>query len=612
MKKILLFLSLFFVLFVSAQNKYDYFIDLINVKNDQVEVTLTPPAITKDEIHFNFPKTVPGTYAVIDYGRFIDNLRALDENENELEVVKEGNNHFRIKNATKLKRIAYKVNDSFDAIGMENPIFEPAGTNIEAGKNFILNFQGFIGYFEDMIFLPFDVKIAHPADMKAATSLRDMDESDKNDLFSVKSYHDLVDNPAMYCVPDFAKVKVGNTDILVAIYSPSKKANAEYIAKAIDTLLQAQGKYLGGKLPVDNYAFIIYLTKEGGLSGGLGALEHSYSSLYFLQDESNEELVGFLKSIAAHEFFHIVTPLNIHAVQIGNFDYDNPEMSEHLWLYEGTTEYHAHAVQVRYDLITEDNFLETIRDKMEEARTQYDDKLSFTKMSKECLGKYKDQYNNVYAKGMLIGMCLDLKLIEWSKGKYRLMDLINDLAKTYGKDKSFKDDELIGKIQELTYPGIKEFFDKYVYEGNPLPFRECLGVVGVRYMDKVNENQISLGQIELGFNPLTMRLVVNGTDNMNEFGKTMGYQKGDELRKFNGVLLKPENMQEVFGKWKATAKEGDKLTIEVARKKGEKTKNVKLKGKIFPSNVTKYNIVSIDKNAPAEVIALRNAWLKAR
>jgi predicted metalloprotease with PDZ domain len=41
-----------------------------------------------------------------------------------------------------------------------------------------------------------------------------------------------------------------------------------------------------------------------------------------------------------HEFFHIVTPLSIHSKEIQDFDY-NDKMSEHLWMYEGVTEYFA-------------------------------------------------------------------------------------------------------------------------------------------------------------------------------------------------------------------------------------------------------------------------------
>ena len=64
-----------------------------------------------------------------------------------------------------------------------------------------------------------------------------------------------------------------------------------------------------------------------------------------------------LRDFAAHEFFHIVTPLNIHSEQIQPFNFTNPEMSRHLWLYEGMTEYFAGNAQVKAGLITIDEYI---------------------------------------------------------------------------------------------------------------------------------------------------------------------------------------------------------------------------------------------------------------
>jgi predicted metalloprotease with PDZ domain len=36
--------------------------------------------------------------------------------------------------------------------------------------------------------------------------------------------------------------------------------------------------------------------------------------------------------------FHIITPLSIHSKEIQDFDYNDPKMSQHLWMYEGVTD----------------------------------------------------------------------------------------------------------------------------------------------------------------------------------------------------------------------------------------------------------------------------------
>jgi predicted metalloprotease with PDZ domain len=48
-----------------------------------------------------------------------------------------------------------------------------------------------------------------------------------------------------------------------------------------------------------------------------------------------------MMDVVSHEFFHIVTPLSIHSKEIQDFDYNDPKMSQHLWMYEGVTEYFA-------------------------------------------------------------------------------------------------------------------------------------------------------------------------------------------------------------------------------------------------------------------------------
>jgi predicted metalloprotease with PDZ domain len=348
-----------------------------------------------------------------------------------------------------------------------------------------------------------------------------------------------------------------------------------------------------------------------GVSGGYGALEHSYSSLYYLPEMPDNILVPQLREIAAHEFFHIITPLNIHSEEIQYFDYDNPKMSEHLWLYEGTTEYHAQSVQVKYGFYSAKEFLETMKTKMTEAEFGFNDTLPFTEMSKGCLDTFEKQYPNVYAKGALIGMSLDLLLLHESKGKYGLMNLLNDLSKKYGKDKPFKDNELFDVITALAYPSVGSFLKTYVAGTARLPFKELLEYVGVNYTHVEKTKQFTMGQIEIGYNPETKRLIVSGTKNMNDFGKKMGYAPGDEILQINGKKISPMSFKTFRENWTSTVKEGDKLTLLVMRKTADgENKKVKLHSNVFKSEMSKYHIMNFDANATEEQLAIRKAWLE--
>ena len=76
-------------------------IDLVNVDNDRVSVTIDPGSFSKQDISFFIPKTVPGTYSEDNYGKYIEDLKAYDYQGNELLVTSIGINEWNISNATK-------------------------------------------------------------------------------------------------------------------------------------------------------------------------------------------------------------------------------------------------------------------------------------------------------------------------------------------------------------------------------------------------------------------------------------------------------------------------------------------------------------------------------
>jgi predicted metalloprotease with PDZ domain len=71
------------------------------------------------------------------------------------------------------------------------------------------------------------------------------------------------------------------------------------------------------------------------------------------------------------------------------------------------------------------------------------DTMSFTTMSNVLKQPYKDQYINVYQKGSLIGMCLDIIIRKKSNGR-GILDLMQNFLE-YGVSKPFNDNELLLK-----------------------------------------------------------------------------------------------------------------------------------------------------------------------
>jgi predicted metalloprotease with PDZ domain len=136
-------------------------------------------------------------------------------------------------------------------------------------------------------------------------------------------------------------------------------------------------------------------------------------------------------------------------------------------------------MQLQGGLITLEEFLQRMTEKYRSMNYSYDNSIPFTKLSKGVLDKYKEEYGNVYQKGALIGLCLDLYLRSETDGRYGTQQLVRDLSARFGPDKSFQDEDLFKLIAETTkIKGINQFFSDYVSGSKALPLASLLPQIG--------------------------------------------------------------------------------------------------------------------------------------
>jgi len=580
-------------------------IDLVAIKDDKVTVTVTPPKFTSDEITYHIPKTVPGTYSADDYGKFIDNFKALDKNGVALAVAKTDDNSWKISGAKKAVKITYEVNDTYDTENTHD-IFSPAGSNIEADKNIMLNTHAFVGYFSGIKDLPYRVTVSHPAVLWGATSMTDLDPADTKDVFVVPRYAELVENPIMYAKPDYTTFNVSGMEILIAVYSPSGAHSAQSVTPGMKTMMTAQKNFLGKFNSTKKYSVLIYLSdvKREDDAHGFGALEHPTATTVVMPDAmSGEELAEQLKDVVSHEFFHIVTPLTIHSKEIQYFDYNDPKMSQHLWMYEGVTEYFANLFQINQGLISEADFYKRMAGKIANA-AQMDDTMTFTKMSANVLKKpYKDQYLNVYEKGALIGMCIDIIIREKSDGARGILDLMQKLSAEYGVSKPFDDSELFGKITQMTYPEVGDFLNTHVAGPLPIPYETYFAKVGVTKTQIQVPGNVFLKDMRtpyISVNQATKEIFLLPGET-NEFFTTLGIQGDDVIVAIDDTAYNLDNIYDMIMASQGW-KEGHEISVKIKRAGKEQLMTGKIK---LPMQSTDgYEFTDTTKTK------LKDAWLK--
>lgn len=590
-----------------------YQVDLKNIQNDRVKVQVFLPKQSTNSIVFSFPKQVPGTYANYDFGRYIQGFKAIGKDGQTLPVKQKNINQYQIDQVNRLDRLEYEVNDTWDSPEIKGEyIFEPAGTNIQADTTIAFNVHGFIGYVVGQEKNPVQLMIERPNHLFGASSLVNSGKGNR-DIFNSANYQSLVDAPILYSPADTTSMQFGETSILVSVYSPNQKLTSKQVAEKIKPLLIAQRNYLGGKFPVKRYAFLVVLSDH--LRGGsYGALEHTLSSFYYLPEGNIEDLGQTIRDVCAHEFFHIVTPLSVHSEEIGNFDFNDPQMSEHLWLYEGLTEYAAHHMQLKGKLIDDNAFFRTIQEKKENMEMQYDPNVAFTTMSKQVLGKYKEQYANVYQKGALIGFGLDITLRKLSEGKWNNQLLLQALSKEYGANKSFKDAELFDKIIQITrLPDLKDFFQAYVSGTKTLPIQSWLLEIGYTWDADQKEDAKTLGfDVQgLSINAETKRAIIQSKSAINSLGESMGMQEKDELLAINGLPADIENFANNTQKILQIIQPGDMLAWDVARKtQNGEYQTIHLKAPFSIIQQASRQAIRSVKNPSKAQLDLRANWMQ--
>ena len=457
----------------------EYMVDVRERGSHGIDVTLRVDSLPAGDTLFQFAATAPGTYQTMDIGRFVHGFTALDVHARAIPTRQLSTNQWRIAEPHGVRVIRYRVHDTWHAADTAFRVYPMAGTAIER-EHALLNWQAVIGFPVTQQGSRFRVRVLRAPDWQVATALREV-----NGEFEADSYDALVDSPVLMGRLTTQSLCVTGVPVQVAVHSPTSKITATQLAGAMRSMLQAAGAFLGA-LPVDRYVFLFDFAPVAK-GDATGAWEHAYSSAYTLPEYPFTAEVGNrITWMAAHEFFHIVTPLNLHSEIVERFNYQRPVPSRHLWLYEGVTEWAAQKLRLEGGLESLDDYLRELAAKARRDRQQYDTSYSLTDLARTSYtAAGARQYGNIYQRGALVAGLLDIRLLELSGGKRGLKSLVLDLSRDYGATRPFPEDSLIHIVVARTHPEIRDFFTRWVEGAERLPLEEYYGELGIT----VEENE---------------------------------------------------------------------------------------------------------------------------
>jgi len=318
-----------------------------------------------------------------------------------------------------------------------------------------------------------------------------------------------------------------------------------------------------GENPNKHYVFIVHNYQRGG-----GGLEHLSSTTLGASRDSyaNENGYRNFLSLVAHEHFHLWNVKRLRPIALGPFDYDNENYTTDLWIAEGFTAYYQNLVLRHANLTTPDVFLTTVGAEMSTMENQPGAKIQPLAESSydSWIKAYRPNENSInstisyYDKGAEVATLLDLEIINDSKGKYSLDDVMKYMYNTYYKlnKRGYTDVEFKKGLEKFAGKNLDEFYKKYVYGLDQIDYNKYLGYAGYKVTDELAaSNDPTLGITFMPNNPKKIVVsVLRGSAAWID-----GINVNDELTAIDGTPV-TDVATILNGK-----KTGDKISVSVMR-----------------------------------------------
>ncbi len=538
----LAFAALFVSLFASSSiaRELRYTVDLRNTKEHAVHVTLIPVGFTAAKASFQMPVWAPGAYSVTHYGRYVRNFRAYGKSGEDLPVIIINDDRRAIANAKALAKIEYDILDSH----LDTTSLYFAMAEMDTAM-FFANATALFGYFDDDKSAPATVVYEKPNDWKLVCALppsrkgyiQDTNATFQNTTFYAKDYDALADAPVM-ASPTISTKSFRDGS---AVYDVAVASNAAFPSARLDSLTFYLRKIVHAETdffhdtPFDHYTFLLNAPSIDHMtSTAEGALEHSNSSDYLLANFNWSLFKRAFLSIFSHEFFHLWNVKRIHSSLLGPFDYTQRVKTTSLWMAEGVTEYYAHTLLVRYGIISPNEFYDGVDQWLKGMQQIPATAKSLEELSIDESEFHLDEAELFYLKGPLVALMLDLEIRSRTDNKKSLDDVMFALNNDAKHGKTFKENELIHKLEHIAGIDLTDFYARYIHGTDSLPIDHYLAMMGISPTAKGS------GTAQLGMNG-DGKLMIASLDTNSSFGRA-GLQSGDVLVALNGIKITLDNI----------------------------------------------------------------------
>lgn len=597
-------LILYFMLFqcslFAAKDVFTLFLNLNECENNSLHIVMRTPPLELRKVKFIIPSNIPGTISELKTGKLFSNIRAYNSANELLTVEPYSLNEFEITVHGQLARMEYDVHDSWHYQN-GNLILPQIGTSFRPGAQFLLNFHALAGYIQGFEDYPFRVEIKKPSLLHTISGL-DIAMNDSVDIADAnQGYLELIDNPILYSKEKERTFIVGKTKFKIGYYTEGIDNQFPTIEKVLKSVCESANTYCEG-FTEKQYTFILnYVLPESDpfkAEEAFGAVEHSKSAVFYFPITNNMyKFERDLSYTCAHELMHLFGPLKMQTDVTSKINFRAKSQSENLWMYEGFTEYLSLQMLYQQELITETEFINEIRNKIN--LVNYSENFALSEASKTCyLEGNEKMYKSFYTKGALIAMMMDLKLMKLSKGKMSLKSLLIDLQSASRENYVMRDEQMTDELAKYSYPEIKDFLQKYVRDTVSLNYNEYLTSIGWKYeTQKLDTSKMYVSAVYRYSKATKEYFLANISIDQ------VGFREGDVLLAINKKKVTKENLNSLIDKYSAT-NYNKQVTFLVRRN----NKEVELSGPPILVTKNQKNMIMVEKKIEYEKSDLRKIF----
>ncbi len=540
------FQLLLFVVFVFTSSvsygagRLDYTVDLRETGSHLVHVTLHPIKQGQKVVTFQMPVWAPGAYSVTHYGRYVSNFTALDKSGKPLATKQLNPDRWEIEKASGLATIKYDILDSHkDTTSLYFAMGHFDSTI------FFANATCFFGYLNDKKNVAATVTYVKPENWQLTTALdpttikgvSQQAGEYHHTTFSARDYDELADAPVM-AAPQFqARSFVDGSASYDLVILSNKPFPIDSLTQYVHKIVNAETAFFHDT-PFKHYTFVVYAPTFSKVpSAAQGALEHANSSDYLLMSLPWSAFKGFGLAIFSHEFFHLWNVKRIHSSLLGPFDYTQRVKTTSLWLSEGITDYYAHTLLARAHIIEPAHFYDDIQGWQQAlSGHQSSSTESLEQLSIAESDFHLDDAEIFYIKGPLVGLMLDIEIRKKTNNARSLDDVMFALNADAKKGITFKDEELIHKMERIAGVDLTDFYKRYIAGTDSLPINSYLADIGVIPSPTGSGGN----KLNLSFGS-TGGLKISDIDTTSTLSQA-GVKKNDEIIAVNGTKLSMSNL----------------------------------------------------------------------